>query len=115
MFFGFRYFDQILEDKSPIETQDYEAFFSGLSLTPSGINALIKFLQTNLTDIVEKVKHGETMITTIYSILASKVSTEDEIAEVKTFILTNRKNKRSNCRSDYYIIPFIRCILIAQL
>ncbi|VVC40903.1 Hypothetical protein CINCED_3A018294 [Cinara cedri] len=74
----------LLENNFPIEQQDYRAYFEALSSSPSGIAALSDFLKKHFTDIVGTVKDGEHMVTTIYSILASKVSTKNETDQMSS-------------------------------
>lgn len=79
----YRHLETLLENKFPIEPQDYETLFNTLSSTPTGILALIIFLEDNTAKILEKVPNSENMVTNIFSILASKVSAEYEIERVK--------------------------------
>lgn len=72
-----------MEDKCPIEPSDYEDFFNALSSTSNGITAMNYFLSKYFTDLIKNVKNGRNIATTIFSILASKVSTESEIENVK--------------------------------
>lgn len=81
--FDFRNLKLLLYNESPIEPQDYRVYFETLSTTSSGIAALSSFLKENFADIVDTSKDGEDMVTMIYTILASKVSTRDETAQVK--------------------------------
>lgn len=79
---GFRLLELILEDKCPIEKHDYNAFFVSLSSTSSGVTALTSFLRNHFTTIIDHVDNGKNMVFTIYSILSSKVSTDQEITKV---------------------------------
>jgi len=72
-----------MEDKCPIEPSDYEDFFNALSSTSNGITAMNYFLSKYFTDLIKNVKNGRNIATTIFSILASKVSTKSEIENVK--------------------------------
>lgn len=81
-FYRFRLLELILENHCPIRPQDYEHLFGSLSSTSSGIAALTSFLLDHLTDIVQKVHRGKNLVTTVYTILASKVSTEVELQKV---------------------------------
>lgn len=72
-----------MENKCPIEPSDYEDFFNALSSTSNGITAMNYFLGNYFTDLVKKVKNGRNIATTIFSILATKASTESEIENVK--------------------------------
>lgn len=72
----------MLTKQCSIEPRDYKAFFEALSLKPSGIAALTFFLQNHFTHILHNVTNGENMVVTIYSTLASKVSTKHETLKV---------------------------------
>jgi len=76
-----------MEDKCPIEPSDYKDFFNALSSTSNGITAMNYFLGKYFTDLVENVKNGRNIATTIFSILATKVSTESEIENVKRLFI----------------------------
>jgi len=73
-----------MENKSPIEPSDYEDFFNALSSTSNGITAMNYFLSKHFTGIVKNVKDTTNIATTIFSILASKASTESEIENVRS-------------------------------
>lgn len=72
----------LLENEFPIERNDYEVYFDSLSSTPTGIAALTFFLENYSKQILDNIIDGENLITTIYSILASRVSTDDETKKV---------------------------------
>jgi len=76
-----------LENKCPIEPNDYEDFFNALSSTSNGITAMNDFLGKHFTDVVNNVKDGRNIAKTMFSILASKVSTDSEIENVTRFFL----------------------------
>ncbi|XP_050434289.1 aminopeptidase N-like [Adelges cooleyi] len=74
------YVEQILKGPNgPIRPQDYRAVFNSLSSTPLGIQTLLYFLRDNWDRICKELPDGESVAETIYSILASKVSLDDEI------------------------------------
>jgi len=81
----YRYLTSILENKCPIDPNDYEDFFIALSSTSNGITAMNDFLGQHFTDLVNNVKDGKNIAKIMFSILASKVSTDSEIENVTTF------------------------------
>lgn len=78
----FRYLHLLLDDNCPIRPQDYAKVITSLASTPIGINVTTEFLQNNINESLSKMWQGEETVVTIYSILASKVSTIEEINEV---------------------------------
>ncbi|XP_015378864.1 PREDICTED: aminopeptidase N-like [Diuraphis noxia] len=79
----------IMEEKFPIEPSDYEDFFNAMSSTTNGIIAMNYFI-TNFTDLVNNVKDGKNIATTIFSILFSKITTIDEINHIMTTIYESK-------------------------
>lgn len=63
----------------PIRPQDYKNVISSISTTTLGIIVLCEFLENNFTRILNEIPEGESLITYTYSILASKVSLDEEI------------------------------------
>jgi len=55
---------------------------NAIPLTPLGIDVRYEFLSINLNRILKEVKNGESIVTGIYSILASSVNDDDEIEKV---------------------------------
>lgn len=98
------YLTLIMEDKCPIEPSDYEDFFNALSSTSNGITAMNYFLSKYFTDIVKNVKDGRHIATTMFSILASKVSTESEIENIMD--MTFRSNTPVEYRDT--LVPVYR-------
>jgi len=82
-----------MEDKCPIEPSDYDDFFNALSSTSNGITAMNYFFNENFTDLVNNVKDGRNIATTIFSILVSKVTTISEISNVKTYFIKYRNSE----------------------
>lgn len=66
----------------PIKEQDYYSVISAVSTTPEGLRVLYDFLSTNMNTLLNKTKNGEDIATHIYSVLASKMTRDDDIAEV---------------------------------
>lgn len=71
----------------PIHPQDFKVIYESVATSPQGISALIQFLTTKLDRIVKEVINGERVATSIYSILASNVALDDEIAKVSEYQL----------------------------
>lgn len=67
----------------PIRPQDFRVIYQTLVTTPQGITALIDFLTNKLDRIVAEIINGEQVATAIYSLLASRVATNDEITKVR--------------------------------
>lgn len=82
-FVFFRYLDFMFEGlQSPIRPQDFRVIYQTLASTPQGIAAMIDFLTKKLDRIVNQVINGETVVTSIYSLLASRVARDEEIKKV---------------------------------
>ncbi|XP_060860635.1 glutamyl aminopeptidase-like [Metopolophium dirhodum] len=71
----------------PVRLQDFKDICDAMSLTPQGIEALTNFLMNNIERILRQIPTGESIVTYMYRILASKVALDIEIAK-----LTNLKN-----------------------
>uniref|UniRef100_A0A2S2PB91 glutamyl aminopeptidase n=2 Tax=Schizaphis graminum TaxID=13262 RepID=A0A2S2PB91_SCHGA len=71
----------------PVRLQDFKDICDAMSLTPQGIEALTNFLMNNIERILRQIPTGESIVTYIYRILASKVALDIEIAK-----LTHLKN-----------------------
>lgn len=69
----------------PIRPQDYRVVFNTLSSTPMGLQALLIFYRDNWERVYKDLPDGESVATTIYSILASKVSLDNEIDIVRIY------------------------------
>lgn len=86
-----RYLDFMFNGyKGPILPQDFRVIYKTLAQTPQGILALIEFLSTKLDQIVNEVINGEQVVTSIYSLLASKVAGNEEITKVRILSCTAR-------------------------
>lgn len=66
----------------PIRPQDFRVIYQTLAATPHGISALIEFLTTKLDRILDEIINGKQVATAIYSLLASRVATNNEINKV---------------------------------
>lgn len=78
-----RYLDFMIDGyNGPIRPQDFKVIYQSVATSPQGISALIQFLTTKLDRIVNEVINGERVATSIYSILASSVALDEEIAKV---------------------------------
>ncbi|VVC40910.1 Hypothetical protein CINCED_3A002040 [Cinara cedri] len=64
----------------PIRPQDFRVIYQTLATKPQGISALIEFVTNKLDRIVNEIINGEQVATAIYSLLASRVATDIEIA-----------------------------------
>lgn len=83
-----RYLDFMIDGyNGPIHPQDFKVIYQSVATSPQGISALIQFLTTKLDRIVKEVINGERVATSIYSILASNVALDDEIAKVSEYQL----------------------------
>jgi len=74
-----------MENKFPIEPSDYEDFFNALYSTSNKITAMHYFLYKCFTDVVNNVNDGRNIAKTMFSILASRVSTDFEIENVTSY------------------------------
>lgn len=82
---NFRYIHHLLDGpQGPIKEKDYGAVVSALSVTPLGIETLQEFLKNHLNDTL-KTNDGESTVTFIYSILASKAATHFDVEKVSTY------------------------------
>jgi len=89
--FGFRYINHILDGPNgPIKGKDMRSVVSAISVTPLGLDVLYEFMSTNINKTMDQLPNGEDIITFIYSTLASKMTTDDEIEKVS---LKNHKNR----------------------
>ncbi|XP_050434301.1 thyrotropin-releasing hormone-degrading ectoenzyme-like [Adelges cooleyi] len=80
VFLLMNYVELILKGPNgPIRPQDYRAVFNSLSSNQMGIKTLLYFLRDNWDRIRKELLNGDSVAETIYSILASKVSLDDEI------------------------------------
>jgi len=70
----------------PVRLQDFKDICDAMSLTPQGIEALTNFLMNNLERILRQIPTGESIVTYMYRILASKVALDVEIAKVRNKI-----------------------------
>lgn len=78
-----RYLELMFEGYSgPIRPQDFRVIYQTLATTPQGIVAMVEFLTDNLDRILNEVINGEQVVTSIYSILASRVVIDEEISKV---------------------------------
>lgn len=75
----FRYVHHLLD--GPIKKMDYKTVVKAVSATPLGVEVLYEFLENNLNDTL-KTNDGESTVTTIYSVLVSKVATRFDIGKV---------------------------------
>lgn len=70
-------------DGGPVRLQDFKDICDAMSLTPQGIEALTNFLMNNIEQILRTVPTGESIVTHMYRLLASKVALDDEILKVR--------------------------------
>lgn len=79
----YRYLDFMFDGyDGPIRPQDFRVIYQTLAATPQGISALIEFLTTKLDKILDEIINGKQVATAIYSLLASRVATKNEIMKV---------------------------------
>lgn len=85
----YRYLELLFDSNTggPIRLQDFKDICDAMSLTPQGIEALTNFLMNNLERMLKQIPTGESIVTYMYRILASKVALDIEIAK-----LINLKN-----------------------
>lgn len=62
--------------------QDYKDICDAMSLTPQGIEAMTNYLMMNMERILRYIPTGDTIVTYMYSVLASKVALDSEIIKV---------------------------------
>lgn len=62
--------------------QDFKDICAAMSLTPEGIDASTTFLMNNIARILKTMLPGESVVTYMYRILASKVALDSEIKRV---------------------------------
>lgn len=67
---------------APIRPQDFRVIYQTIPSTPVGISVMTEFLTNKLDRIVKEVINGEIVVTSMYSILASRVALKDEILKV---------------------------------
>lgn len=81
----FRYLDFIFdaENMGPMHLQDFKDVCGAMSLTPQGIEALTNFLIDNIEKLLRTLPTGQSIVENMYSVLASKVATDNEIIKVK--------------------------------
>ncbi|XP_050519995.1 uncharacterized protein LOC126893642 [Daktulosphaira vitifoliae] len=92
-----KYLGFILEgENGPIRQQDFIFIYRSLGSTQQGITAMIDFLTNNMKKLLYDLSYGEEIITSIYSILVSKVSSDKEIAKVND--LRNNNDLPSNIK-----------------
>lgn len=68
--------------ESPIRPQDFQDIYQPLASTPEGVSALIDILYTKLDRIVNEMIDGEQVALNIYSLVASKVVSDEDILKV---------------------------------
>lgn len=83
--FSFRYLEFLFDSNTggPVRLQDFKDICDSMSLTPQGIEALTNFLMNNIERILRQIPTGESIVTYMYRILASKVALDVEIAKVR--------------------------------
>lgn len=83
--FRFRYLDLLFDyDKGgPVRLQDFKDICDAMSLTPQGIESLTNFLMNNIERILRTIPTGESIVTYMYMVLASKVALDSEIVKVR--------------------------------
>jgi hypothetical protein len=67
----------------PVRLQDFKDICDAMSLTPQGIEVSTNFLLNNIERILKTVPTGESIVTNMYQILASRVALDDEILKVR--------------------------------
>lgn len=68
----------------PVRLQDFKDICIAMSLTPQGIEALSNFLLDNIEKTLKTVPTGQSIVEYMYSVLASKVVTDNEIIKVRS-------------------------------
>ncbi|VVC40906.1 Hypothetical protein CINCED_3A003082 [Cinara cedri] len=63
----------------PVHLQDFKDICAAMSLTPEGIDASTTFLMNNIAKILKTMLSGESIVTYMYRVLASKVALDSEI------------------------------------
>lgn len=81
----FRYLEFLFDyDKGgPVRLQDFKDICASMSLTPQGIESLTNFLINNIEKILKTIPTGESIVTYMYRVLASKVALDSEIIKVR--------------------------------
>lgn len=70
-----------LEGASPVSAKNFKTVFENIATTPQGVRVLTDFLSHKL-DAILALNDGHQLATFAYSVLASKVVTDDEIKTV---------------------------------
>lgn len=68
---------------SSIRPQDFRVIYRTIATSSEGVSALIEFLSNKLDRIVNEVINGEKVATSIYSLVSSRVSRNEEILKVR--------------------------------
>lgn len=69
----------------PIRPQDFRVIYQTLALSSNGLSVMAEFLTNKLDRILKEIFNGEQVATSIYSILASKMVSDDEILKVHQY------------------------------
>lgn len=70
------------EYESPIRPQDFHDIYRSLASSPEGVSALVNLLTNKLDCILDEIIDGEQVAIYIYSLVASRVSFDEDIRKV---------------------------------
>jgi len=77
----------------PVRLQDYRDVCDAMSATPQGIDALADYLTGNLEGILRTVPTGESVVTYMYWLLATRVALDGEIVKVSESTVSLRLSR----------------------
>lgn len=68
--------------QGPIKPNNINSVVAAISKTQLGLDVLYEFLLTNLDNILNEIPNGDSIVTNIYSTLAKKITSDDQIQKV---------------------------------
>lgn len=83
----------------PIKENDINSIVSSISTTPLGLSVLYEFLSTNINKTLDNLATGEDVVTNIYSTLATKMTNDEDIENIKN--LKNNSTLRASVRPSF--------------
>jgi len=96
----FEFINHILDGpEGPIKENDIKSVVSSISTTPLGLDVLYEFLSTNINKTLDQLSSGEEIVTYIYSTLASKITNNSEIENIKN--LKNDSTLQDSVKSSF--------------
>nr|AEV66511.1 aminopeptidase N 3 [Aphis glycines] len=83
----------------PIKENEINSIVSSISTTPLGLSVLYEFLSTNINKTLDQLATGEDVVTNIYSTLATKMTNDKDIENIKN--LKNNSTLRASVRPSF--------------